>query len=162
MDFVNVYIVNKINYIYNFLQTTIHKFWVAFYILKACKCLLWRAIIHDMSKYSKYEAPYFARDIFKLKNVKYGTPEYQKILDGIKPALVHHYKHNAHHPQYWKNGMRDMSPLDQIELLCDWKSASRRHKNGNIRYSIETNAKRFRYDKIFEAAYVRAIKEMKL
>jgi predicted NAD-dependent protein-ADP-ribosyltransferase YbiA (DUF1768 family) len=29
--------------------------------------------------------------------------------------------------------------------VCDWKSATRRHNNGNIHISIEMNQKRFGY-----------------
>lgn len=149
-----------INNIYNFAQTTVHKFWVFWYIVKACFCLLRRAFVHDFSKYSKEEAPYFAKNIFKLKHTTYGTSEYQKLLDEIRPALEHHYKNNSHHPEFWENGVADMSPLDQIEMICDWKAASLRHKNGSVYYSIVQNAKRFSYSVQKQKAYIRAANEM--
>lgn len=37
----------------------------------------------------------------------------------------------------------DMNLLDLVEMLCDWKAASERHNDGNIRKSIEVNANRF-------------------
>jgi hypothetical protein len=36
-----------------------------------------------------------------------------------------------------------MTLLDLVEMICDWKAASERHNNGNIRKSIEVNGKRF-------------------
>lgn len=36
-----------------------------------------------------------------------------------------------------------MDLLDLIEMLCDWKAASERHNDGNIRKSIEHNGVRF-------------------
>lgn len=41
------------------------------------------------------------------------------------------------------NGIEDMTLLDLVEMLCDWKAASERHDDGNIRKSIEVNAERF-------------------
>jgi hypothetical protein len=61
----------------------------------------------------------------------------------MKPALDHHYANNSHHPEHYKNGIDDMSLLDLVEMICDWKAASERHNNGNIRKSIEVNGKRF-------------------
>lgn len=42
-------------------------------------------------------------------------------------------------------GIRGMSLFDLIEMLCDWKAATLRHNDGNIRRSIELNQKRFGY-----------------
>ena len=39
-----------------------------------------------------------------------------------------------------------MSALDKLELICDWESATHRHKNGDIYKSIEINQSRFGYD----------------
>ena len=68
------------NYCYwsvrNFCGTTLLKCWVLWYSLKACKSLIWHGIVHDFSKYSKSEAPYFAKSLHKLRKVKYGTIEY--------------------------------------------------------------------------------------
>lgn len=44
----------------------------------------------------------------------------------------------------WMNSpINDMNLLDIVEMLCDWKAASERHNDGNIRKSIEINANRF-------------------
>jgi hypothetical protein len=36
-----------------------------------------------------------------------------------------------------------MNLVDLIEMLCDWKAASTRHNDGNLRRSIEVNGDRF-------------------
>jgi hypothetical protein len=39
--------------------------------------------------------------------------------------------------------VQDMSLLDVLEMLVDWKAATMRHANGDIRKSIEINQQRF-------------------
>lgn len=36
-----------------------------------------------------------------------------------------------------------MNLIDLLEMFCDWKAASERHNDGNLRKSIEINATRF-------------------
>jgi len=38
-----------------------------------------------------------------------------------------------------------MDLLDLVEMLCDWKAATERHKDGDLLRSIEQNQKRFLY-----------------
>ncbi len=68
------------------------------------------------------------------------------MLASIQPAIQKHYKRNSHHPEHYKNGFLDMTELDKLELIADWKSATKRHKNGNIYKSIEINQERFGYN----------------
>jgi len=42
-------------------------------------------------------------------------------------------------------GLHGMSLLGLTEMLCDWKAATLRHNDGDIRKSIEINQKRFGY-----------------
>ena len=62
-----------------------------------------------------------------------------------KPAIAHHYQHNRHHPEHFAHGVPDMTLLDLLEMLCDWKSASLRHDDGSIYTSLEINQQRFGY-----------------
>lgn len=43
-------------------------------------------------------------------------------------------------------GFDEMCLLDLIEMLADWKAATERHADGDLRRSIDQNAKRFGYD----------------
>ncbi len=78
-----------------------------------------------------------------LSSLKYGTPEYQASLDRLKPALDHHYANNSHHPQYYENGVDGMDLFDLVEMFFDWKAATERTKDGDIRKSVEINSTRF-------------------
>lgn len=64
----------------------------------------------------------------------------------MKSALDHHYASNRHHPEHFVNGINDMTLVDIIEMLCDWKASTLRHNDGNLLKSIETNAERFNMD----------------
>jgi len=105
--------------------------------------LLKRGELHDQTKLDSPEVELFTEYTDKLKNVTYGTDEYNSFLKNLKPALDHHYANNRHHPEHHKNGINDMNLIDIVEMLCDWKAASERHNDGNIRKSIEINANRF-------------------
>ena len=116
--------------------------------------LLQRGEQHDQSKLEETEAPLFAEYTKRLKNLTYGSPEYQQSLDGLKPALIHHYAKNSHHPEFFANGINDMNLVDIIEMFCDWSASCQRHDDGNLRKSLNINKKRFEISdqlfKIFE------------
>lgn len=98
---------------------------------------------HDKSKLLPPEKDFF--DIYtpKLKSLTYGSEEYKRNLEGLQVALKHHYALNSHHPEYYVNGIADMTLVDVIEMLCDWKAATLRHDDGNIDKSLEINKERF-------------------
>lgn len=105
--------------------------------------LLDRGRKHDQSKLVSPEVEYFAEYTDKLATCTYGSEEYEGYRKAMKPALDHHYASNRHHPEHFKDGVNDMNLIDVLEMLCDWKAASERHNDGNIRKSIEKNADRF-------------------
>ena len=113
-----------------------------------------RGVNHDLSKLIDPELPLFVEYTKKLSACTYGSDEYQKFLEGLKPALDHHYAKNRHHPEHYPNGIDDMTLVDIIEMFCDWKAATMRHNDGNLLKSIHHNGKRFYIDsqltKIFE------------
>lgn len=105
--------------------------------------LLRRAEEHDQSKLESPELEVFTEYTEKLATITYGSQEYEECRKAMAPALAHHYARNPHHPEHHKAGIADMTLLDLIEMLCDWKAASERHNDGNILKSIEHNAGRF-------------------
>lgn len=105
--------------------------------------LLRRGEVHDQSKLESPEVELFTEYTARLAASTYGSDEYNEFRKQLKPALDHHYAKNQHHPEYHKNGVDDMTLLDVIEMFCDWKAASLRHDNGNIRKSVEINKDRF-------------------
>jgi hypothetical protein len=104
-----------------------------------------RTIAHDQSKLASPEREVFDEYTPKLAGSTYGSDEYKRFLAGMKPALDHHYAVNSHHPEHYPDGIRGMSLVDLLEMLCDWKAATLRHNDGDIRKSIEINQQRFGY-----------------
>jgi Family of unknown function (DUF5662) len=107
------------------------------------KELIERGDVHDDSKLVSPEKELFDELTPLLSSLRYGTPEYQESLDRLKPALDHHYANNSHHPQHYVNGIDGMDLLDLVEMFFDWKAATERTKDGDIRKSIEINSPRF-------------------
>jgi len=105
--------------------------------------LLVRAQVHDESKLMPPEKPYFDEWTPKLSGVTYGSDEYRDMLKQMKPAIDHHYSVNRHHSEYHTHGISDMTLIDFMEMLCDWKAATERHSDGNIMRSLEINSGRF-------------------
>lgn len=108
---------------------------VEFYLHKIIRHLIKRAESHDRSKLEEPEASMFALCELKLKDLEYGSAEYQESLEELKPALDHHYANNRHHPEHFKNSIEDMNLLDVLEMFCDWKASSERQNGGNLRKS---------------------------
>lgn len=108
--------------------------------------LLDRSLKHDKSKTEEPELALFNEYTPKLAAVTYGGDSYKKFLEEMSVALNHHYARNRHHPEHFKNGINDMNLIDLVEMICDWKAATLRHDDGNIRKSLEINTKRFSID----------------
>jgi hypothetical protein len=109
-----------------------------------CLYLKKRSHEHDASKLLPPEFETFMLYTDKLKGSTYGSPEYKQFLEGMKPALDHHYAHNSHHPEHYVNGVDGMDIIDLVEMLCDWKAATLRHADGSLNRSIDINADRFK------------------
>lgn len=104
-----------------------------------------RAVYHDASKLQPAEKPYFDALGESLKGVKYGSRQYRAALERLRPALVHHYANNPHHPESRKGGIGEMTLIDLLEMLADWRAAAERHgrKDCNLAHSLRINRKRF-------------------
>ena len=124
--------------------------------------LLRRGREHDKSKMSPEEVDVFTEFTPKLKDCTYGSDEYKGYLAAMKPALDHHYANNAHHPEHFDNGIEDMSLIDLIEMICDWKAASLRHANGDISRSIQVNTERFGIDPTLRRILENTVRDLNL
>lgn len=93
---------------------------------------LWRALIHDLSKFGPSELLHYDRQFFGDK----GDPA------GFARAWLHHYHHNDHHWEHWivesihshADPTRDGCIVDNclpmpkicvLEMVTDWTGASR-------------------------------------
>lgn len=118
-------------------DTIAHKRLVAELMLECCSIIAQRGLEHDDSKLETEEFPYFAELTPKLKSSTYNSDQYKGFKEQLKPALDHHYANNRHHPEHFKNGVRDMTLFDLIELMVDIFASSKRQANGNLRKSLE-------------------------
>ena len=128
-----------------------------------------RAIRHDASKLESPEREIFDEYTPKLRDTTYGSNKYKGYLKEMKVALDHHYAVNRHHPEYFTplvahmniiNETFAMNLIDIVEMLCDWKAATLRHADGDIRKSIEINQKRFGYSDELKAILLNTIELM--
>lgn len=141
-------------------QTLQHIALVQKLIGNAVTRLVVRAIVHDKSKLESPEVEVFEEFTPKLAGSTYGSEEYEEFRKAMKPALDHHYAHNSHHPEHYPNGIRGMSLLDLLEMICDWKAATMRHNDGDILRSVEINQKRFGYSDELKEIFLNTVKEM--
>jgi hypothetical protein len=113
----------KLRYI---LKTLNHKWWVFRYGLRT-KAPLWRLVIHDWTKFTSAELPFYANHL-------YGGAD-----DPIGFALAwnHHSKLNPHHHEFWipvSTHMKSTIPAGEPlpmpdwavrEMVADWLGAER-------------------------------------
>ncbi len=102
-----------------------------------------RSTCHDRSKTGSPEVECFDEFTPKLKSLTYDSDEYRACLSAMKPALDHHYAANRHHPEHFENGIDDMTLVDLIEMLADWKAATERSDSGDLARSLDINKERF-------------------
>lgn len=112
------------------------------FLLSDCLCRIGQRIsLHDHSKLLPPEKEAFDAVTEKLRGLTYGSAEYRESLKEL--PLDHHYANNSHHPEHYPNGVNGMDLFDLVEMLCDWRAATERHDDGDIRRSLEINTKRF-------------------
>jgi hypothetical protein len=121
-----------------------------------------RAARHDASKFQEPEKSTLDAKAGALSTLRYGTPEYAAAMSAVdmQPFLEHHYAHNDHHPQHYKNGVDGMSLLSILEMLADWKAAGERVKEGSIMQSLEVNRDRFGLSDQLYAILVNTVREL--
>lgn len=99
------------------------------FVLLACRRTgvpLWRASVHDLSKFTFTELPAYGRQFFGDK----GDP------DAFARAWLHHQNANPHHWEYWiprsghvrSEGAPEPLPMPETyarEMVADWMGASR-------------------------------------
>lgn len=145
-------------------ETRKHRERVAEIINMFIRRLLDRADKHDLTKLASPEVEVLSEQTSKLRGLPYMGDEYKEQLASVdmRPFLDHHYAKNLHHPEHYPEGLKDMTLLDVVEMLCDWKAASERHADGNILKSIETNTGRFSIPPVLAAILVNTVKFLSL
>ena len=142
-------------------ETQKHKDRVRTFIYEITDILEQRGVVHDDSKFCAPEKEILDEWTPKLRGVTYGSDEYREMPAQMKPMVEHHHKHNRHHPEYYKNGVDGMDLIDVIEMFCDWKAATKRHDDGDIRKSIEINQKRHRLSGQLAQIFLNTVENLK-
>lgn len=114
--------------------------------------LFFRGLMHDNDKFLismiiPYTKKFYSKDDSDITTCRDKTGYYNPMLnsdDDFKIAILKHFHKNRHHWQHWilpttlneeKYIAFPMSKIDVMEMLCDWKGASK--AQGNKNYSIK-------------------------
>lgn len=119
-----------------------------------------RAHTHDQSKLSEPEKSLLDQLETQTNLPIYGSEAERARFDALAEFRKYHYAANDHHPEHTDQGMRGMSLLSIIEMLCDWRAAGARHIGGNIWQSLEFNRKRFGISDEMYAILENTVKEL--
>lgn len=99
--------------------------------------LVVRGIEHDNSKLLPPEKAILDEVVPKLKELTYGSEEYNETAKELSEYKEHHNKHNRHHASYFENGIKGMNLVDVAEMFADWAVATITHNaDSNIYRSI--------------------------
>lgn len=123
-----------------------HKLSVKIGIQRIIDDLYHRGEDHDNDKLEGETLDSFYEISGKFEHAKFGSKEYDDVLERLKPTLDKHYDINDHHPQHNENGIDGMNFMSMLEMLVDWKSASSAYGDTPFRESMEINKKRFKID----------------
>jgi hypothetical protein len=115
------------------------------YLNAVIRELLTRSEQHDQSKLEPPEVEAYDAITDQLRGLTYGSEKYRAVLRAHKPAIDHHYRVYRHHPEHFAQGYREMTLIDLLEMLCDWKAAGLRHADGDLYKSLAINQQRFGY-----------------
>lgn len=138
-----------------------HKAWVIYYCVSFCIRLLWRAVLHDLSRLRPCEFKDFSKNLSKIESSEYGSKSYYELLDEMKESINHHYLVNSHHPEHFfyneeegveldlkalreRADLSEMNLLDLTQMYIDWLACAKRLSNGDLNSSIEVNSERFK------------------
>jgi hypothetical protein len=119
-----------------------------------------RAWHHDASKVREPERSGYETLTINLADCEYGSDAYRAALAEARDTIAHHYAENDHHPEHYPNGIAGMSLLAVLEMLCDWKAASERTRQGSIAQSLEHNKKRFGIDDQLASILENTVREL--
>lgn len=116
-----------------------------------------RAIAHDRSKFADPEFSVFVSTRPEFKKANYGTPEYQAVVDAAIVGVNHHYSLNRHHTAHFPNGIKDMNLLDVLEMMADWRAASRRSPDLSFKDSLPRAFKKYEMDETLQRLILNTI-----
>ena len=114
------------DYIFHYKDYIQHIQWLMEGMAWVQQQIMKRMLTHDRSKIGPEELDAYAEVVPGFKNFTYGTPEHKAHGDKLGPAWQHHTEHNKHHVEHFEHGISDMTLIDLIEMVCDWRAAALR------------------------------------
>jgi hypothetical protein len=120
-----------------------------------------RAEDHDRTKMGPEEKAIYDEYTPKLRGTTFNSPEYKEYLVEMGKALEHHYAQYRHHPEHFTRGMKDMTLIDLLEMLIDWRASTKRHADGDVMRSVEVLQERFGYSDELKEVFVNTVHWLK-
>lgn len=104
--------------------------------INCARCgLLWRGIVHDLSKFSPTEF-FESAKFYQGNRSPIGVC---RRAQGVSYAWLHHKGRNKHHIEYWLDGDCEVTPLMPykyaVECVCDKLAATRTYLGKNYEAS---------------------------
>lgn len=102
-----------------------HKTRVSIIMTKIAREMIARGKSHDNSKFKSPEREIYSENLPKLENAKFGSEEYNNLVNGeLAVAVQHHYRQNDHHPEHFEDGFFGMNLIQIMEMVSDWVAVS--------------------------------------
>lgn len=118
-----------------------------------------RAEKHDDSKLEYPELGWLV-NMDKEGHVPYGSDEYFEKQERWKCFFDHHYANNTHHPDHnGIEGVRDMTIVDLIEMMCDMISYLDEFPQEKAFEVVNEQAKRFGLSEELERILIKTLME---
>ena len=122
------------NILGHFITITKHRHMVIYHAFKAG--ILWRGLLHDLSKYSTTE---FIAGARFYQNGKRSPNEGERRAFGCSYAWMHHKGQNRHHFEYWTDYNYQTKRVEPVkmplvfvkEMFCDRVAASKIYQKEN-------------------------------
>lgn len=123
-------------------DTLDHKTKIGTLMLDISRDIMQRALVHDNSKLlDPTECEGFSN--YDLSTVPFNSPEFNEMKKKMEPAIDHHVTTNRHHMEYHGCDVTNVTLVDLLEMLCDWRAAGMRRSDSSIERSIETMGDRY-------------------
>lgn len=118
-----------------------HQALVRKYLLNLAHQLQQRALLHDLSKFQLDEFAGIVEINQVAREHRIDSPEYKASIQA--EAVKLHWSRNPHHPEFYPGGIKDMSLLDLVEMVIDWRAASETYGRTSFSESLRIQRERF-------------------
>lgn len=116
-----------------------HKWFV--FVECAKRGLIWRGLMHDISKFRPSE-------FFPYANYFYGDRT-EKTSKAFDSAWLKHQHRNKHHWQHWvlqedtgETKLQEMPKQYRLEMICDWVGASKAYGSDIVAWYAQSRPAR--------------------